>query len=198
MNDNTTTGAAWCILRTAGPRTLPLARSLAEAGFDVWTPRGWSQPSKKAGARPTKRSMAEAQSGAIAVPIMPTFIFARAERLGDLARIARDITSAHPAFSIFRHQGRYPLLADRDLIQLRRAEERADIAVRRKRRRNLVMGQRVSFSEGAFAGIEGVVEEQQGQFAVVAFGGGFRMKIAAWRDEFDDVEHAAAHLGAAA
>jgi transcription antitermination factor NusG len=129
---------------------------------------------------------------------MPTFIFARSDRLGDLARVARDVTSVHPAFSIFRHQGRYPLVADRDLSQLRRAEERADVAVRRKRRRSLVMGQRVSFSDGAFAGIEGVVEEQQGQFAVVAFGGGFRMKIATWRDEFDDVEHAAAHLGAAA
>lgn len=204
MNDNTTippiapTGR-WCILRTAGPRTLPLARSLAEAGFDVWTPRGWTQPAKRASARPANRRTAAALAGEpVAVPIMPTFIFARADRLADLVRASRDAASEHGAFSIFRYQGRYPLVSEADLSDLRAAEQKADIARRRKRTRRLVMGQRVTFDRGAFAGIEGVVEDQAGKFAIVAFAGGFRMKIAAWREEFDDVEDGTAHVGAAA
>jgi hypothetical protein len=31
-------GQEWCILRTSGPKTLPLARALAEAGLAIWTP----------------------------------------------------------------------------------------------------------------------------------------------------------------
>lgn len=200
MNDNTTVegppAGPWCILRTAGPRTLPLVKSLDEAGFDVWTPRGWRQP--KAPLLPTKRQAAKEKAPPVAVPILPTFVFARADRLADLVRITRDPVSGHPAFSMFRHQGRFPLVSETELAQLRRADERAEVQARRKRRRRLVMGQRVSFSEGAFSGIEGVVEDQEGQFAIVAFAGGFRMKIAAWRDEFDDVEDGAARLGAAA
>jgi hypothetical protein len=30
-------GLDWCILRTSGPKTLPLARALAEAGLAIWT-----------------------------------------------------------------------------------------------------------------------------------------------------------------
>jgi hypothetical protein len=32
------TAGTWCILRTSGGRTVPLARSLAAVGFEVWTP----------------------------------------------------------------------------------------------------------------------------------------------------------------
>ena len=92
-----------------------------------------------------------------------------------------------PAFSIFHYAGRIPLIADGEIAGLRGAEDRARMTQRRSKRHKLVMGQRVNLSEGAYAGMSGVVEDGDGKFALVAFAGGIRMKIGTWLLSADDV-----------
>ena len=108
----------WCILRTGGGRTLPLMRSLRAAGFDVWTP-----------ARTLRRNIrAKTLSGTrqieTEVPILPTFVFAREQDLVALADTAAREPSPHPAFSLFRHAGRVPLVSDGSVAGLRAEEAR--------------------------------------------------------------------------
>ncbi|MFQ3894592.1 hypothetical protein [Sphingobium sp. R-7] len=117
----------WCILRMSGGNTLPVARSLGEAGFDVWTPvvldLKRTGPNRKEARRP--------------VPLIPTIAFARADRLHELVVMSRAPALTHrrfnretgrmelhgcPTFSVFRDQGHYPLIDDHQLDALRRAE----------------------------------------------------------------------------
>jgi hypothetical protein len=79
---------------------------------------------------------------------MPTFVFARADRLGDLMRILRMPVSAHPGFSIFRHAGRIPVIADRDIESLHAAKDRATRTVLKKQRHVFPVGQRCACSRG--------------------------------------------------
>lgn len=66
------------------------------------------------------------------VPILPTFVFIRAAdtivgreiQLRGLAVVAGLRTSPHPAFSIFLHGGRAPLVGDREIAGLRSEEAR--------------------------------------------------------------------------
>ena len=108
----------WCILRTSGGQTLPLARSLGRAGFDVWTPARTIRKVLRQGTHTEQRSEVD-------VPILPTFVFARDRDLASLADLAVQRVSPHCAFSIFRHGGRIPLVGDREVAGLRREEERA-------------------------------------------------------------------------
>jgi hypothetical protein len=202
----------WCILRTSGGRTLNLARSLAEAGFDVWTPtRTIKRPHGK---RDEKGRRANVE---LDVPILPTFVFARAISLSTLTYIAADPTHQHPPFSIFTHAGRVPLIgansvaglqeeerAAAELIdQLRAAENRDEerriksAAMRTKREREKALrAERRDFAEGAvvsvadqpsLAGMTGVIVSSDGRTAVVAFGGSLTMVIEAWRLAADAV-----------
>lgn len=112
----------WAILRTSGGQTLPLMRSLREAGFDVWSP-----------ARPIRRTLkAKTPTGTRSidteVPILPTFVFASEADLPKLVDIVDDLASGrgclHPAFSIFRYGGRIPIVGDAEVRGLRDEEER--------------------------------------------------------------------------
>ena len=106
------------ILRTSGGQTLPLAASLGGAGFPVWTPARTLRrymPAKT----PSGKRLVETQ-----VPILPTFVFARESALEALAIAAAQSPSPHPAFSVFRHGGRVPLVAEREVRGLRDEEER--------------------------------------------------------------------------
>lgn len=108
----------WAILRTSGGQTLPLMRSLRDAGFDVWSP-----------AKPIRRSIrAKTPSGTrlidTEVPILPTFVFANSHDLITLEDIASLSISPHPAFSIFRYGGRIPIVGDSEVSGLREEEER--------------------------------------------------------------------------
>ena len=136
----------WCILRTSGGQTLPLARSLRAAGFDVWTPAREIRKVVRRGTRAEKRLE-------IDIAILPTFVFARETDLSALADAATQPTSADPAaavtreddwvprigdceralasispypqFSIFRHGGRIPLISDREVAGLQEEEREA-------------------------------------------------------------------------
>lgn len=204
MNDNTNVGTlaaqAWCILRTSPGRTLGLVAALTAAGYEAWTPSQMQ----------TRRRPRSKVTFDLAVPIAPTFVFARAVHVRDLAAAEAMLVKPFPAFSIFRHAGRIPLVADGEVAGLReeetrnqevweRAVERARVSAERAKRKRLVMGQRVRFGEkSAFAGMTGTVEQGGDRFVMAAFGQGFRMKIATWLLSPDDVEQTQPVLGAAA
>lgn len=109
----------WCILRTSGGQTLPLMRSLRAASFDAWTPARTIRKTVRA-KTPTGSRQLEVE-----LPILPTFVFARERDLALLADAAAQSISPHPAFSIFRHGGKIPLVSDGDVAGLRAEEQRA-------------------------------------------------------------------------
>jgi hypothetical protein len=109
----------WIILRTSGPQTLPLMRSLCDAGLEAWTPARTIRKVVRKGTRTEQRIE-------IDVPILPTFVFAREQDLPAFAELIAMLPyGAHPAFSIFRYRGRIPLVAESEVAGLR-AEEREE------------------------------------------------------------------------
>lgn len=145
----------------AGPRTLAVAESLAEAGFEVWTPIGGS----------SKRPRTKARKD-IQVPVMPTYVFARDRHLIDLMLESANPSTRHPSFSIFRWDGRIPLIADASLEYLRRGEERYLRRLKEgKPMRSFADGETVKITNGGFAGMSGVVEQSNGKYCVVCFPG---------------------------
>lgn len=178
----------WCILRCSAARTLLVAASLAGAGIEVWTPSEIQQRR-----RGRNRDRVECE-----IAIMPTFVFARAAQLGGLFAILASPLNPHPAFSIFRFHGRIPLVAERDVAALRRVEEKARTRRLRSERKVIPVGANIRMSEGGFAGMSGIVEESDGKFALVAFGGSFRVKIATFLLGTDEVQELQAREGVAA
>lgn len=174
----------WCILRTSGARTLPLAKSLGDEGFEVWTPI-------EVQSRRLPRSKIKVERDA---PIMPTFVFVRATRLRDIFRILSLPRSPHPSFSIFRHMGRIPIIADHEIESLRSEEKRA---APKARRRVFAAGERVRVPEGSFGGMSGAVVEGNGKFTIVCFGRK-EVKIATWLLRTDLVQAERPQLDAAA
>lgn len=107
----------WIILRTSGGQTLPLMRSLRAVGVDAWSPARTIR-------RVLRRGRPSEQRFEIDVPILPTFVFAREEQIATIADAASEPSGQHPAFSLFRHGGRIPLVADSEIAGLRGEEER--------------------------------------------------------------------------
>lgn len=182
----------WCILRTAGARTLPLAASLNAAGFDAWTPQLTIRRR-----RPRSKAMVELQAA-----ILPTFVFLRSDRLDDLRRLAMRPGSALVQFSVLSHAGRVPLITDAQMATLRDEEDRAAAAHQvvkdreqrlaerseRQRKRATLRASAPSYAPGdqvrvlqpAFAGMTGFVERGVGKAVVVNLGGSISVTIEAW------------------
>lgn len=179
-------GNDWCIVRTSGPKTLPLAASFNASGIDAWTPR---QIMVRRRGRDRVRVEQEA-------PIMATFVFVRAHCVATLQHALCLPINPHPAFSIFRDPARgIPLIADREISGARAVEALATAAtVSRQRaeagearrdakdamRRAMPVGERISIPTEAFAGMTGIVESSSRKEAWVILGSGFRMKIDTW------------------
>lgn len=210
MNVTRNPDAAWCILQTAGGRTLPLARSLTAAGVEVWTPvRTIRRPAPGQRRRLVmgqRRKMIE-----VDVAILPGFVFARASALTDLVRISFDEGSRHPAFTVFQVAGRVPLVSDASVAGLRQEEERAAAfaqsvrdaetqeearriraefmrterarrAALRRESRVFSIGEKVKIDDmPAMTGMTGRVIASNGTSATIDFGGRFPMKVEAWR-----------------
>jgi hypothetical protein len=126
MNKSNEPNLRWCILRTSGARTLALADSLTQAGFEAWSPRK-TLMRVKPGVKPRDdgtRVMME-----VGAAILPTFVFARARDLQTLARVACADITPHPPFSIFHHYGRYPEIADASVMGLQDAERDATVVI---------------------------------------------------------------------
>ena len=116
----------WCILRTSGGQTLRLAHSLRDAGYDAWSPARTIRKLVRRGTRNEQRLEVD-------VPILPTFVFARDRDLVALADEAIQTISPHPAFSIFRHGGRIPLISNGSVAGLREEEARAAATIQAMR-----------------------------------------------------------------
>lgn len=204
------TDSMWIILRMAGPRTLAVAASLKQAGFEVWTPaRTLRRPAPGQRRRLVlglRRRMIEVE-----VPMLPGFAFARARHLQDIASLALDPASRHPIFSVFQVVDRAPLISDSGLAGLRDAEAREAAAAEAMRdaetreeaqrlraeqmrteraRRKALRRQRKDFHVGecvavldmpALAGLVGEIVETAGTSATIDFGGTLTMKVEAWR-----------------
>ena len=151
----------WCILRMSGARTLPVMRSLIAAGIEAWTPVETVKVRRSRG-----KTGREEREGAM----LPTFVFAAAEHLPALAAAIRDPRSPHPAFSIFRHLGRVPLVSDRGIEALRMAERRA---VPKHKQHAFRSGDSVRMPDGPFGGMSGTVTKGDGRRTFVQLGGWF-------------------------
>lgn len=163
---------AWCILRTRGSSTLRLARSLDAAGYEVWTPTEIQDRRKRHSS--TKSEMI--------VAVMPTYVFASADRLSDLLMEADSDITGHPSFSVFKYHDRFPLIGDSELNSLRAIERKA--AAKHK---PVVFENHtnVRTPEGPFQGLTGrVIETTRGEFTLVAFPGfNIPIKFASWKLE---------------
>ncbi len=131
MNETTDLTSAgshlrWCILRTSGSRTLALADSLTKAGFEAWSPR---KTLRRAKAGVKRRADGTRPMVEVDAAILPTFVFARARDLQSLAQVACADITPHPPFSIFRHGGRYPEIADVSVRGLQDAEREATLTI---------------------------------------------------------------------
>lgn len=176
--------SSWIILRTAGARTLPLWRSLANAGFDAWTPR-----ETVIRRRPRSR-----EERTIERAILPTFVFVAADRLTDVLGALRAPVNPHPGFSLVARASRVPVVAERDIAGLRSAEAEAVRAAERRLRKShreaFGIGQSVSVKDGAWTGLTGVIDGGDDRFARVIFGSGMSVKISTFlliRDGVDRV-----------
>lgn len=173
----------WCILRTGSVSTLPLAKSLTDAGYEVWTPLEIHE----------RRSPKTRKREEVTAALMPSFVFARSLHLADLIDLSRSptlnyqvwdkeqrrmVTKGHPVFRLFRSDGGYPTVSDRELQPLRIAEKRT---APKPAGKVFNTGDRIKLTEGGFAGLSGIVERTQGAFALVAFPGfNIPVKIATW------------------
>ena len=193
-------GAArlWCIVQTSSGRTLALADALADAGFDVWTPRGLTTVRKGRSKAPRDRAFA----------VMPGLVFVDADRLADLAHILNAPVNPYPAFTIFHAAGRVPLIASQEIDGFRHAEQQADrewehvLRARQKKQRHTVaVGTEIRMSEGPFAGMQGVVVDSNDKAAKVRFtlfGMLSEVEIASWLLLPDTVDGASPRKGTAA
>lgn len=172
MGDRQVTDTMWIILRTSAGRTLTLARSLAQAGIEVWTPQEVRHMRLPRSSKRVDRDLA----------MLPGFVFARAVHLEALRHFTVMPMSPHPAFSIFRWNDGYPLIADTALDPLRRIEQsRRSKRALQERRKAIPTGTRVRAASGPAEGLVGVVEKANAQFATVRFAGGsIPMAIAAY------------------
>jgi transcription antitermination factor NusG len=166
-------GAGWCIVRTNSRHTLTLAKSLSEAGVEAWTPQRTVKRRLPRGRRLVASGYREHDE-----PLVPSFVFVRACHLPDLVRELSLPSSAHARFAIFRLGDRVPIVGELEIERLRRSE---DDAKPRAMRRTVAIGHTVKPTEGAFAGLEGVVEFVQGGNARVSFGGTLSVTVKAWQ-----------------
>jgi hypothetical protein len=158
---------SWCILRMSSADTLKLARSLARYGLEVWTPI-----EQRISRKPTKaRERVEREHA-----LMPSYVFGHVQDLPRFLRLAMNAGSDYPKFTVFRSQGGIPLIGDDELDALRAVEadrRRAFDKSKRKGMRGPIFssGAAVRVLGGGFEGLAGVVEGQDGQFALVSFSG---------------------------
>ena len=78
----------WVILRTAATSTLRLAGSLGEAGFETWAPVETIR----------RRLPRSAKHEVVSVPLLKSFVFARADRIDDLLALSHSPSLSHQAW----------------------------------------------------------------------------------------------------
>lgn len=166
----------WCVLRTASRHTIPLSETLSRDGFEVWTPietRVIRVPRNN-----VKRE--------IRLPIMPSYVFARAHHLIDLfQRSERPIA---PRFSVMHAFGdQIPMVRDQHLMKLRELEMKK--SPKRKAERTFDPGIVVKVGDGggSFSGMTGTVRKSDKGYTLVCFNGKYEVKITTLLLSLDDV-----------
>lgn len=153
----------WCILRTAGRETMRLAKTLAEDGFDVWTP---IETRRVRIPRLNARRV-------VRVPILAGFVFAKEQHLPDLLELEHE----RRGWRVLFVNGGPAIAADGQLDPLRKAEH----LVEPKRWSSAFKsGSEVRITKGSFTGMSGLVKSCNGKDAelwVSIFGRHHRVKI---------------------
>ena len=148
----------WIILRCSTANTLPLAKTLARAGFDVWTPI--EQKTKRVPRANVKR--------VIDYAMLPSYLFVRANHLLDMMQLANSPTREHRDFRVFHYLGGIPMIADETLAPLRLLERKSKVKDETTR---LKAGDAVRLADGGFAGMSGVIESAGTNYAMVRLTG---------------------------
>lgn len=177
----TALGKDWCILRCSSCKTLELAASLNEAGYEAWSPvtREIIRPSDQ-------RTREE-----IAIPLMAGYVFAPTQHLPALLALwhspslqfrvwdsekRRMVVKGHPTFRVFR-SGNHQQVPDHELEPLRRLERKP----RPKRvERTFSVGDKVRTDDAGFAGLNGTVIAIRGKKVQVSFGNWLSPEMPAW------------------
>lgn len=161
----------WIILRTSGSSTMPLARGLRDAGYDAWTPIEIQNRR-----RPRSKDRYDREWA-----VMPSYVFAREDRLVDLVKLSRQPAQCYrrwdaeqekmvmhgiPYFSVFRYDDRFPVVDNSSLEPLRVIERRT---APKPKAAVFGSGDKVRLVEGSFAGMSGVVQSSKGDYAMVSF-----------------------------
>jgi hypothetical protein len=156
----------WFILRTAGRFTLSLTHSLKEDGFEVWTPVRMQ----------TIRVPRMNVRREVKLPMLPSFIFAKAHHLVDLIELAdmrvkprsgrSEDQMPHRDFSVFRFMDTIPMVSDGELEPLRTMELRR---LPTKVKPKFGAGAKVRVKSGSFEGLKGRVERCRSGYALVIF-----------------------------
>lgn len=173
------TTSEWLVLTCASTATLRLAESLRDDGFEAWTPI--TRDVKRRGDQRTREEFA--------VPLMPSFVFAKAKHLHRLLALMHSpamiyrvwdaekrkmVAKGHPHF---RMPYGARLIPDRQIEPLRRMER----LPRPKRvERTFEVGQEVRTDDAGFAGLTGTVTGIRGKMVRVTFGGWFEPEIHSW------------------
>ncbi len=184
----------WCILRTAGSKTLKLAETLREDGYEAWSP---------AETRSIRIPRANVRRKVV-LPIMPTYVFARAYHLHDLLELAAMPVKprrhanqpAHPSFSVLHIHDKIPLVSDGSLEGLRHIEFKR--TPRKKALAALKPGQEVAIEGGSFGGLKGKVERSDTAHTLVSFSDTFSVKINTCLFERNELGELLALMGEAA
>ena len=160
----------WCVLRTSGRHTLRLAKSLADAGLEVWT------PIEEKTIRVPRMNVRRP----ITLPIMPSYVFASAEHLVDLIQISDGMKPIGvPDFSLMRLGDNIPIIEDHLLNGLRTLEQKR---APKKKSRKLPVGLNVTVGQagGAWAGMSGKVEQSGERYTLVCFDNRLTVKISTY------------------
>lgn len=142
---------------------MPLLRSLTRAGLTVWSPT--ERVTRRVPRANVKRKVDQA--------LMPSYIFAAADDLDDITAIGETPVSPHRPFRVFYWHRKLPVIADAALAPLRLLEQHAKLRERRDgaRGKRPAFGQRVTLTDGPFAGLDADVEKPGGTFTTVRIAG---------------------------
>lgn len=165
----------WCVLRTKSRHTLRLAQSLGEDGYEVWTPVETRM------IRVPRMNVRRE----VRLPIMPSYVFAKAIQVIDLIQLANMPVKprrgtgcrkpAHEDFRVMRSPAGIPAVSDEDLAELRKIEAR--LTPRKKAERSIAAGVSVRVDGGSFGGMSGIVESGDRGHTLVCFNDRYLVKI---------------------
>ena len=151
---------SWCILTCASTDTLRVVEALIEQGLSVWTPVDWC-----VARMPRTRARYDK-----AIPVMPGYVFGDVGHIDELVRLAGLRRRDFPNFRFLeseRGRGLTPLIADSEDARLRAVFDRRKRKEAEAKAPKLDVGTAVKMTDGAYAGLSGVVECSRGQDTMV-------------------------------